>query len=98
MRGRFKIANLPRTQSWTDSCLALSAASAAAAAGFSKTFLPSKGADSPKLIHTNSTPASLRHLIDTASSVPGDSRIAIGKTLGEGNIYDVHLCDPESGS
>ena len=55
MRGRFKIANLPRPQSWTASRSALSAALAAGAAGFSKTFPPAKVADSPNLIQTNST-------------------------------------------
>ena len=55
MRGRFKIANLPQPQSWTASRSALSAALAAGAAGFSKTFPPAKVADSPNLIQTNST-------------------------------------------
>ena len=53
MRGRFNIAKLPRPQSWTASFLALTAAGAA---GFSKTFPPTKVADSPKLIQINSIP------------------------------------------
>ena len=56
MRGRFKIAKLPQPQSWTASRSALSAALAAGAAGFSKTFPRQNVADSPKLIQTNSIP------------------------------------------
>ena len=56
MRGRFNIAKLPRPQSWTASFLALTAAGAAGAAGFSKAFSTRKDADSPKLIQTNLIP------------------------------------------